>query len=217
MGLTQYHHGIPFVVAVSFALWVVSQSGYSCYSISVSVDYKVRPDDRLGGCDSYLTGALRAFAGDTYRKPFYDAIYDTGIAFTWLFGIVFTVWYLARLSLLQRQNKVSVGWQIVFTFIPIVNFWAFYRIRKLRKYVLYVVVPSVVFVTAYLAYYFNSYYFHSFFGPVEPPVHFDPLVYALPQVIGSGLQGFAIYLVIIWSRQHNRNFDLQPAQTELQK
>jgi hypothetical protein len=38
-----------------------------------------------------------------------------------------------RHALLPANHKVSVGWQIVFTFIIVLNFWAFYRIRKLRK------------------------------------------------------------------------------------
>lgn len=45
---------------------------------------------------------------------------------------------------MPANSKVSVGWQIVFTFLPIVNFWAFYRIRKRRRYVLYVIMPSIV-------------------------------------------------------------------------
>jgi len=49
------------------------------------------------------------------------------------------------------NQKVSVAWQIVFTFIPVVNFWAFYRIRKLRKYVLYILVPSLIVGIAYAA------------------------------------------------------------------
>jgi hypothetical protein len=53
---------------------------------------------------------------------------------------------------MPANHKVSVGWQIVFTFIPIVNFWAFYRIRKLRKYVLYVVAPSIIVSLAYISY-----------------------------------------------------------------
>ena len=44
---------------------------------------------------------------------------------------------------MPAHTKVSVAWQTVFTFLPIVNFWAFYRMRKLCKYVLYVIVPSI--------------------------------------------------------------------------
>jgi hypothetical protein len=35
----------------------------------------------------------------------------------------------------------------------------------------------------------------------------DQMMLTLVQVAGWGLQGFAIYLIIIWSRQHNRQFE----------
>jgi hypothetical protein len=41
------------------------------------------------------------------------------------------------------NHKMSVAWQIVFTFIPIADLWAFYRIKRLKKYILYVVVPQI--------------------------------------------------------------------------
>ncbi|HEX2556733.1 MAG TPA: hypothetical protein VHK86_00290, partial [Nitrososphaera sp.] len=53
---------------------------------------------------------------------------------------------------MPANHKVSVAWQIVFTFIPILNLWAFYRIRKLRKYLLFVVVPSIIVSILLLAY-----------------------------------------------------------------
>jgi len=40
-------------------------------------------------------------------------------------------------------SKVSVPWSIVFTSIPIVNFWTFYRITKLRRCLVYAFVPFV--------------------------------------------------------------------------
>lgn len=45
---------------------------------------------------------------------------------------------------MPATGRVNVGWQIVFTFLPIPDLWAFYRIKKLQKYVLYVVLPSIV-------------------------------------------------------------------------
>lgn len=114
---------------------------------------------------------------------------------------------------MPAEHKVSVGWQVVATFIPIANIWAFYRIRRLRKYVLYVVLPSVAFSIAYLSYIFDKLalpgatrpFYNS--GPTYEIVNLDPFLYVLSQVIGWGLQGFAIYLVIIWSRQHNRAYE----------
>lgn len=107
---------------------------------------------------------------------------------------------------MPENHKVSVAWQIVATFVPIVNFWAFYRIRKLRKYLLYVFVPSIALSIALVAYYYSDTSYAKWgddglaFG--EPRSFVEAQI--LGSVIGWGLQGFAICLVIIWSRQHNR-------------
>ncbi len=45
---------------------------------------------------------------------------------------------------MPAKGKVSIGWQVVFAIISPVNLWAFYRIKKLRLYALYVMVPSTV-------------------------------------------------------------------------
>ena len=114
---------------------------------------------------------------------------------------------------MPADHKVSVAWQIGFTFLPIVNFWAFYRIRKLRKYVLYVILPEIgisLIAFAYLAYsnaklqadlegqfsYMHSYWFLPDFNTT-----------LAINSLSIAFQGLAIYLVIIWSRQHNRAFD----------
>lgn len=111
---------------------------------------------------------------------------------------------------MPANHKVSVGWQIVFTFLPIVNFWAFYRIRKLRKFVLYVLVPEILVLTIIIASMYSR--------PTASPYDFvvpDSSVWTIGNVISIGLQALAIYLVIIWSRQHNKQFD-QPTQSTSQ-
>lgn len=104
---------------------------------------------------------------------------------------------------MPADHKVRVAWQIVFTFLPIVNLWAFYRIRKLRKYLLFVFVPSIVLIG------YVSYIGAWFSVPTEVWHLFTPL-----SMISWGLQGFAIYLVIIWSRLHNRRVDASTGQAQ---
>jgi len=110
---------------------------------------------------------------------------------------------------MPANRKVSVAWQIVFTFPPIVNFWAFYRIRKLRKYVLYIILPSIILGMVYGSYVavvaFND-------PTVESRAHDPWFIYTQPigiatTIVGSALTGLTIYLVIIWSRQHNKVYD----------
>ncbi len=111
---------------------------------------------------------------------------------------------------MPADHKVSVAWQIVATFVPIANFWAFYRIRKLRKYLLYVVLPTIIVWLYYLS------ETGLWLGvPTMPSnltgmfVFNDPILQTkiITTMILWGLQGFSIYLVIIWSRQNNQKFD----------
>lgn len=120
---------------------------------------------------------------------------------------------------MPANKKVSVGWQIVFTFLPVVNFWAFYRIRRLRKYVLYVIVPQIILSIALGAY--TSSVVGERFGSMYMPDGsdtFDSSALSDPVIISSYaisivLQGLTIYLIVIWSRQHNRQYDQPPTQS----
>ncbi|MGI0013977.1 MAG: hypothetical protein ACREBU_11130 [Nitrososphaera sp.] len=107
---------------------------------------------------------------------------------------------------MPANHKVSVAWQIVALFVQIANLWAFYRIRKLRKYLAYTFVPSIITSIALAWYIADS----GLWASQETFVPLTPFV-VVSYVIGWGLFGFSIYLVIIWSRQHNRSFDAPPA------
>ena len=104
MGLTQYHHGIPFVVAVAFVSWLASGFNTYCFVIDYAPGYQPPPDARSGGCDSAFTSALRTLTGNMERKPFYDVIYDPGFSFLWMLGITFALWYAVRSRLLNRPS-----------------------------------------------------------------------------------------------------------------
>jgi hypothetical protein len=118
---------------------------------------------------------------------------------------------------MPADHKVSVAWQIVALFVPIANFWAFYRIRKLRKYLVYVYLPSIVISVALAAYYYSTVGYEKpgdgglGFGESTSPydfVLFDPTVFVISGVVSWGLFGLSIYLIVKWSGEHNRRFDL---------
>lgn len=110
---------------------------------------------------------------------------------------------------MPANHKVSVAWQVVFTFISILNLWAFYRIRKLRKYLLYVVAPSAV-LSIVLISYINiesnfGYWVSSDSGGFDNAFAlYGALI--VSSIISVGLQALAIYLVIKWSREHNEKY-----------
>ena len=124
-------------------------------------------------------------------------------------------------KLVPANHKVSVAWQIVFSFVPILNLWAFYRIKKLRKYFLYIIVPTIA-VSIALAIYISSksdsleasFGYPGYFGMPFNALSSMSALSTISNAISIGLHAFGIYLVIIWSRQHNRQFDQPTTQTE---
>ena len=121
---------------------------------------------------------------------------------------------------MPADHKVSVGWQIVALFVPIANFWAFYRIRKLRKYLLYVIAPSIATSTA--ATWYASEIIWAMndagFEFAEPTSPYDFVAwYQAPFLIANiiiwALFGFSIYLVVKWSREHNQKYETRPNTT----
>jgi len=126
---------------------------------------------------------------------------------------------------MPANGKVSIRWQIVFAIIPPVNLWAFYRIKKLRLYALYVIVPSVIvssIVVAGVFYEMNNPQTgfdddgDRYPEPTLPPnmTSIEPQVgkyntgpYMILNVITSvGLTILSVYLVVKWSRQWNEQF-----------
>ncbi len=97
-----------------------------------------------------------------------------------------------------KQKSVSVAWQVVFMFIPFVSLWAFYRIQKLRLYLLLIIGSSIIagiiigitfgFTGSLMDMpYFSSYYISS----IAVVIEFHLL---------------EIYLVVKWSRNWNAKF-----------
>lgn len=114
---------------------------------------------------------------------------------------------------MPATRPVSLGWQFIFAFIPILNVWAFYRIRRLRKYFLLVIVPQFAILAAIGMSTSNMVlvrFVHPPLGLVWP----DPNLKLSSEgdfdaaVLGVALQVLTLYLVIKWSREHNRQFDV---------
>ena len=53
-------------------------------------------------------------------------------------------WFMGRLSIFATPKQpVNIGGQIISAFIPGMHLFAFYRIKKLRKSILYILLPTV--------------------------------------------------------------------------
>jgi len=112
------------------------------------------------------------------------------------------------------KGPVSILWQIVFAlFIPIADIWAFYRIKKLRKAILYITFPSLglmVMVLVPMA----SIMVEAGDDPEKIDQMYEDLaldaglsVMSIVASIGSiGILIWTIYLIATWSEQWNKKF-----------
>ena len=97
-----------------------------------------------------------------------------------------------------KQKSVTVAWQVVFMFIPFVNLWAFYRIQKLRLYLLIIIGSSIIAgIIMGITFGFTG-------SLMEMP---DVSSYYISSIVVSiAIQLLAIYLVVKWSRNWNAKF-----------
>jgi len=115
---------------------------------------------------------------------------------------------------MPAKGPVSILWQIVFAvFIPIADIWAFYRIKKLRKAILYITFPSLglmVMVLVPMA----SIMVEAGDDPEKIDQMYEDLaldaglsVMSIVASIGSiGILIWTIYLIATWSEQWNKKF-----------
>ena len=112
---------------------------------------------------------------------------------------------------MPAKGKVNIMWQIVFVlFIPIADIWAFYRIKKLQKSIIYLVLPSI-----------------GLLGLIMVPVMFmaveaennpekreeisedimaNVIIIIIASIGSVALQIWAIYLIFKWSEEWNKQF-----------
>lgn len=119
----------------------------------------------------------------------------------------------------MKGSKVSVRWQIVLAVIFPLCIWAAYRVGRMRRYALYVMVPSA----AVLSFLFVVGYYESDIAsydptgpeqdapipytgtPIEPRVgRFDTIPYiAIGSAAALWFAFLSAYLVAKWSREWN--------------
>lgn len=127
---------------------------------------------------------------------------------------------------MPANGKVSIGWQILFAIISPVNLWAFYRIKRLRLFLLFVIAPSIVIssiVVAGVIYEMENPTNSGFdeegnrypeptlppnMTPIEPQVgKFNTGNYMIINIASSvGFTVLSVVLVIKWSREWNEQF-----------
>jgi ABC-type spermidine/putrescine transport system permease subunit II len=112
---------------------------------------------------------------------------------------------------MPAKGPVSVLWQIIFVvFIPFLDLWAFYRIKKLKKYLLYVYVPQIVIggiiVGIILSMAFEENSLEKLENFSEDLENNDLTLIISNILMGLGFTIFSIYLIVTWSERWNKKF-----------
>ena len=119
-------------------------------------------------------------------------------------------WFIGRLSIYTNPTKpVNIGGQLVSAFIPGVDLFAFYRIKKLRKSILYLLLPAFVITGIFLV----SYDLFTAYVGDNPDKIGSTEIYVLAMILlistlVSVLVGVAVtnYYMHKWSEEWNRQF-----------
>jgi hypothetical protein len=87
-----------------------------------------------------------------------------------------------------KQEPVIIKWQIIFTFIPFLNLYAFYKIQKLRLFLCFFMPISIA----------------SRIIGAAPSTYEGAIIHT---ILFSGLSiGLSIWFVLKWSKQWNEKF-----------
>ena len=108
------------------------------------------------------------------------------------------------------KGKISVVWQIIFSFIPGVLIWSFFRIKKLRLFLLMMAGPAVIII----------YILPIMLGIPEYYETCTSIISIIPDnscmneslIISSVIvniiyHGFKTYFIIKWTRKWNKKFE----------
>lgn len=102
-----------------------------------------------------------------------------------------------------KQAPVSIGWQTIFVFLPILDLWAFYRVQKLRMSLLIFLVGFGAVALALQFAVFGS----GGFSIEDPDTIYSNNAY-IGSIIGLSIAQYslAVYLVRRWSKKWNSKF-----------
>lgn len=112
---------------------------------------------------------------------------------------------------MPAKGPVSILWQILFVvFVPILDLWAFYRIKKLRRYLLYVYLPQLIIGGIIAGFILGAVFEENNLDRLESfskDLQGNDLILAVSNIaLGLGFTVFSIYLIVTWSEKWNKQF-----------
>ena len=114
---------------------------------------------------------------------------------------------ILKIYLMSMQKKpVSIKRQSIYACIPYVNLWAFYRIQKLRKFILIV---FAVGLASYPLQWFllSNIDVSNLTNPFD--IYSDPLFIMFAVATNASLLALFVYLIRRWSRKWNEQFQTE--------
>lgn len=118
------------------------------------------------------------------------------------------VWFTGRLSVFAvSKRQVNVGRQLLSTFLPGMDALAFYRIKKFRKYFLYIATPLIVssLVTLFIAFGIASDFQNKDIG-IEERIQSGVILTSFLLLVSVAFGASSNYLMHKWSEEWNRQF-----------
>ena len=112
---------------------------------------------------------------------------------------------------MPAKGKVSILWQIIFVvFVPIMDLWAFYRIQRLKKYLLYVYVPQIAVAIVIAVFVVNMAFEENGLEKINKfsdDLNENEIMLAVAStVMDLGFTILSIYLIVTWSEKWNKQF-----------
>lgn len=107
---------------------------------------------------------------------------------------------------MPAKDSVSILWQIIFTFIPILDLYAFYRINKLRKYFLYVIISLIAIMIIMITVFVSEELRTDFRFEDDFTSQNEMYLSLLGAPIEIGFHILAIYFVYTWSKRWNEQY-----------
>ncbi|MGI9567637.1 MAG: hypothetical protein ACR2LL_11580 [Nitrosopumilus sp.] len=116
---------------------------------------------------------------------------------------------------MSAKGPVSILWQIFFAvFIPIADIWEFYRIKKLRRAILYIALPSLALMMIVLVPISsimieagdNSEKMDQLSEDFASDVWLNTIS-MVASIASIGVLIWTVYLVATWSKQWNKQFE----------
>ena len=110
------------------------------------------------------------------------------------------------------KGNISVKWQIIFSFIPGILIWSFFRIKKLRLFLATMVAPVLIITVIVIPLtvmgpeHVEKCIWANIWWPEEEEECFVEEVFVLAILVELVYHGFKTYYIVKWTRKWNEQF-----------